>query len=232
MSFFEDIKKGDASSIMGKPYPYKDNVKTNKDMRMSSKGTMRQLGRNVDGMIKYTGFLVNGEGASYSGDAGGNAYLLNTGAKCNLDGKEVTRQIYINNQVSLPPGGLIPGVIENSLKVAKGPLGLFGSFLGPSPQNCKSVKVKTRDINNKKGTETGILTENDIKMISACSFPNNTNPVTGQKANNCSGFSLMYDNSEEIKDCSKLPDDNVVKLFFGSVTVLALYLIYKVSSKK
>ena len=228
--FFDNIKKGDMSSIMGKPYPYKDNVKTNNQMGMNSKGSLRQLGRNVDGMIAYTGFLVNGKGASHSGDAGGNAYLLDTGAKCkHTDGSEAKRQIYVNNQVTLPPGGLIPGVIENSLKVAKGPMGLFGSFLGPNPQTCRTVTVKTRDINNKRGTESGILTDNDIKMISACSFSNNKNPVTGR---NCSGFTLMYDVTEDDTDISKLPDDYIVRFFYGSVSLLALYLIYKVTNKK
>ena len=66
--FFDNIKKGDMSSIMGKPYPYKDNIKTNNQMGMNSKGSLRQLGKNVDGMIAYTGFLVNGRGASHSGD--------------------------------------------------------------------------------------------------------------------------------------------------------------------
>ena len=122
----------------------------------------------------------------------------------------------------------MPGVIENSLKVAKGPMGLFGSFLGPNPQTCRTVTVKTRDINNKRGTESGILTDNDIKMISACSFSNNKNPVTGK---NCSGFTLMYDVTEDDTDISKLPDDYIVRFFYGSVSLLALYLIYKVTNK-
>ena len=42
---------------------------------MNSDGSLRQLGKNVSGMMDYTGFLVTGKGASYSGDAGGNALL-------------------------------------------------------------------------------------------------------------------------------------------------------------
>lgn len=228
--FFDDVKNGNMSAIMGKSYPYKDNIKTNSQMGMNSKGSLSQLGKNVDGMIAYTGFLVTGKGASHSGDAGGNAYFLKTGAKCkHSDGTEAKRQIYVNNQVSLPPGGLIPGVIEDSLKVGEGPMGLFGSFLGPNPQKCRTVTMKTRNTRNQRGTESGILTENDIKMISACSFSNNKNPITGKT---CSGFSLMYDTTEDGHDISKLPDDYIVQFFYGSVAVLALYLIHKVTTKR
>ena len=230
MSFFDKVKSGDSGSVMGKPYPYKENVKTNKDMGMNSRGSLSQLGKNVSGMIDYTGFLVDGKGASYSGDAGGNAYLLETGAKCNLNGEEAKRQIYVDNRVKLPPGGLIPGVIEGSLRVAQGPMGLFGSFLGPNPQKCRSVSVKTRNTNNQTGNETGILTENDIKMLSACSFSNNKNPITEKTCRN--GFTLMYNTINDEEDISKLPKDRIVQFFYGSVSLLAIYLIYKVTNKK
>lgn len=231
MSFFDEIKSGNVEAILGKPYDYKDNVKTNKDMGMNSKGTLRQLGKNVDGMIAYTGFLVTGKGASYSGDAGGNAYILNTGANCNHEsGKEAKRQIYINNKVNLPPGGLIPGVIENSLKVGETPIGLFGAFLGPNPQKCRTVKLKTRDNNNNTSNEDGILTENDIRRLSACNFSNNKNPITNKTCR--SGFTLMYDNDDENVDLSKIPDDFIVKFFYGSISVLSLYILYKLNNGK
>ena len=66
-------------------------------------------------------------------------------------------------------------------------------------------------------------------MISACSFSNNKNPITGKT---CSGFSLMYDTTEDGYDISKLPDDYIVQFFYGSISVLALYLIYRVTNKK
>ena len=34
--FFEDVKKGDMSAIMGKSYPYKDNIKTYESNIMNS----------------------------------------------------------------------------------------------------------------------------------------------------------------------------------------------------
>ena len=69
MSFFDEVKNGNSNAITGESYDYKDNVKTNKDMGMNSDGSLRQLGKNVDGMMDYTAFLVTGKGASYSGDA-------------------------------------------------------------------------------------------------------------------------------------------------------------------
>lgn len=227
--FFEDVKNGDSSGIMGEPYSYKDNIKSNRDMKMGPKGTLSQLGKNVSGMLKYTGFLVNGKGASYSGDAGGNAYFLKTGAKCkHTSGEEATRQLYVNNQVTMGPKGLISGVIENSVKMADGPIGMFGAFLGSKPSKCRTVKMKTRDSSDTKGNKTGVLTDNDIRMISACSFSNNKNPITKRK---CSGFTLMYDNVEDNRDISKLPDDYVAQFFYGSVSVLALYIIYRSLNK-
>ena len=66
-------------------------------------------------------------------------------------------------------------------------------------------------------------------MISACSFIDNKNPITGKSY---SGFSLMYDTTEDDHDISKLPDDYIVQFFYGSVAVLALYLIHKVTTKR
>jgi len=233
MPFFDEVKKGNSKSIVGESYDYKDNVKTNRDMGMNSKGSLSQLGKNVSGMLDYTGFLVTGKGASYSGDAGGNAFLLQTGAKCkeSTTGESATRQIYVNNTVQLPGGlkGLIPGVIEDTGKVAKAPMNLFGSFLGPNPQKCQSVTLKTRNNNNVKGTDTGILTENDIKHISACSFADGKNPITGKTCRD--GFSVLYDTIDENNDISKLPDDYIVQFFYGSVTALALYMLYKLNNR-
>jgi len=227
--FFENVKNGDSSQIIGESYSYKDNIKSNKDMKMGPKGTLSQLGRNVGGMLKYTGFLIDGKGASYSGDAGGNAYFLTTGVKCkHTSGEEATRQLYVNNQVTMGPKGLITGVIENSVKMADAPIGMFGAFLGSKPAKCRTVEMKTRDSSNTKSNKTGILTDNDIRMISACSFSNNENPITKRK---CSGFTLMYDNVEDNRDISKLPDDYVAQFFYGSVSVLALYIIYRSLNK-
>lgn len=230
MSFFDEVKNGNSAAITGESYNYKDNVKTNKDMGISSKGTLSQLGKNVSGMMDYTDFLVTGKGASYSGDAGGNAFLLATGVKCkNSDtNKEVTRQIYVNNTVDAP-GGLIPGVIQDSLKVTEAPMGLFGAFLGSNPKSCRSVSVKTRDLNNVKGTDTGMLIDNDIRNISACHFANNKNPITGQKCRE--GFSVLYNTIDDNIDISKLPDDYIVQFFYGSVSVLALYMLYKLNNR-
>ena len=42
----------------------------------------------------------------------------------------------------------------------------------------------------------------------------------------------MYDVTEDDTDISKLPDDYIVRFFYGSVSLLAIYLIYKVTNKK
>ena len=106
---------------------------------------------------------------------------------------------------------------------------IIGAFLGSNPKSCRSVSVKTRDLNNVKGTDTGMLIDNDIRNISACHFANNKNPITGQKCRE--GFSVLYNTIDDNIDISKLPDDYIVQFFYGSVSVLALYMLYKLNNR-
>ena len=42
----------------------------------------------------------------------------------------------------------------------------------------------------------------------------------------------MYDNDDENVDLSKIPDDFIVKFFYGSISVLSLYILYKLNNRK
>ncbi|MEI6898382.1 MAG: hypothetical protein WCL00_00775, partial [Bacteroidota bacterium] len=62
---------------MGPDYPYYKYIKTTSDIGMSDKGTLSQLGKNIDGLINYVELLVSGGGkASATGQPLGNKFFL------------------------------------------------------------------------------------------------------------------------------------------------------------
>ena len=82
---------------MGPDYPYYKYIKTPSDIGMSNKGSLSQLGKNIDGLIAYVEILVSGKSkASATGKPLGNKFFLKTGAKCTdtLTKQEVDRYIY------------------------------------------------------------------------------------------------------------------------------------------
>ena len=135
--------KGAEEKYIGPDYPYYKYIKSPSDIGMSSKGDLKTLGKDVDGLISYVELLVSGGGkASATGKPLGNKFFLKTGGKCidKQSNQEVDRYIYIDN---VPSGnipfissgmgvnfsefkGLIPGTISNLN--AFNPMELFQSF--------------------------------------------------------------------------------------------------------
>jgi hypothetical protein len=172
---------------------------------MSDKGTIKQMTKDIDGLIQYVELLVSGNSkASTTGGPLGNKFFLQTGAKCRATDKcsdkndpstceSTNRYIYVNN---VPEGnipfisnglgvnftefkGLIPGAMGN-LNVLN-PFAIMGAFMSGSTPPCQEITLETVDVNNNKSSETHYVTLVDISNMDPCSLPGNVNPVSGAK---------------------------------------------------
>lgn len=244
--------KGAKEKYMGPDYPYYKYIKAPSDIGMSDKGTLKQMGKNIDGLIEYVNVLVSGKSkASTTGQPLGNKFFLKTGGKCmdksvNPDGTEVDRYVYINN---VPMGnipfissgmgvnfsefrGLIPGTISNLN--AFNPMNMMQSFLAGSKPDCQEITMETIDIYNNKSTESHYVTMVDIKNMDPCAFQDRTNPLTGIKCKET--FSNMKkqldtNNYECVDHHFKIPDDIYAQAYFASLGVLGIYIMYRLMVK-
>ena len=82
MSFFDDVlhnAKKVEDDILGPDYEYWKQIRTPKQLGMSSKGSISAISRDVAGLIDYTEVLVSGRGrASATGGPLGNKFFLKT----------------------------------------------------------------------------------------------------------------------------------------------------------
>lgn len=241
-NIFEDVLKNANSvqdKLLGPTYPYYKNIKTPKELGMSDRGTIKQMGKNINGLIDYVEVLVTGKSkASKTGGPLGNKFFLQTGAKCvNPAGEQVDRHIYINN---VPSGnipfisgglgvnfsefkGLIPGVMGNLN--ALNPFSIMQSFLSGATPACQELTMETIDINNNKSSETHYVTLVDIQNMDPCWFKNKTNPVTRQKCRET--FQTFPEDSAPFE----MSDDPLDQLYFMSLAGLGIYIFYCLMEK-
>ena len=183
--------------------------------------------------------------ASKTGGPLGNQYFLQTGAKCkdihSCDNKpegceltEVDRFIYINN---IPMGnipfissavgnfsearGLIPGALGNLN--ALNPFALFQAFTAGVTPDCQTVVLNTVSATNKKGVDSHYIALVDIENMDPCVFPNKSNPVSGKQCKET--FTNLHSQPQDF-DIS-LPQDNLVQLYFLSLSLVGLYILLK-----
>jgi hypothetical protein len=251
-NIFEEVlqdAQGVEQKLLGPSYPYYKNIKMPSQMGMSDKGTIQQMAKDVAGLISYVELLVSGSGsASATGGPLGNKFFLQTGAKCAaIDScsdpndvstcKQVDRFIYIDN---VPDGnipfissglgvnfsefkGLIPGAMGN-LNVLN-PFAIMRAFLSGSTPPCQPLTMQTISVNNAKSSETQYVTLADIGNMDPCTFPNNKNPVTN--ANCKETFQNQSQNQNEIK----IPDDPLAQIYFASLSVLGIFILYRIMEK-
>jgi hypothetical protein len=234
--------KAAEEKYIGPDYPYYKYIKTPSEIGMSSKGSLSQLGKDIDGLINYVEVLVSGGGkASATGKPLGNKFFLKTGGKCKdkNTNQDVDRYIYINN---VPAGnipfissgvgvnfsefkGLIPGTISNLN--AFNPMEMFQAFLSGSKPDCQELKMETIDIYNNKSVESHFVTLVDIQNTDPCSFPDKKNPVTKNKCRET--FSNLK--QEECYNCYKIPKDAISQIYFASLGILSVYILYGIMVK-
>jgi hypothetical protein len=234
--------QGVQNKLLGPTYPYYNNIKTPSQLGMSSDGTLSALGNDINGLINYVTLLVEGQSkASATGQPLGNKFFLKTGAKCMATdtNQQVDRYIYIDN---IPDGsipfisqglgmnfsdfrGLIPGAMGD-LSVLN-PFTIMQSFLSGSTPPCQKLTMQTVDINNNSSSETNYVTLVDIQNMNPCTFQNGTNPITGKsckEAFNTSGTSANQG--------INLPNDPLAQIYFLSLSLIAVYVLYKIIEKE
>jgi hypothetical protein len=252
-SLFEEVlkdAKGVEERLLGPTYPYYKNIKTPSQIGMSDKGSIQQMGKNIEGLIEYVNLLVTGDSkASATGGPLGNRFFLKTGAKCAaIDScsntndisscQKVDRYIYVDN---VPSGnipfissglgvnfsefkGLIPGAMSN-LNVLN-PFAILKGFLSGSNPPCQSITMTTITADNVRSSESHYVTLSDIGNMDPCVFPDRKNPVTGQGCREEFQNIDNYDNYEVV-----MPDDPLVQLYFASLGVIGLFILYRFMEK-
>jgi len=243
-NIFEDVlndAQGVEEKLLGPSYPYYKNIKMPNEIGMTDKGTLKALGKDIDGLIQYVELLVSGKSkASATGGPLGNKFFLKTGAKCvdNKTNEQVDRYIYVNN---IPDGsipfisnglgvnfkdfrGLIPGAMGN-LSVLN-PFNILQAFLSGGTPPCQEITMETVDVNNNKSSETHYVTLVDIGNMNPCSFSDKTNPKTGVKCKE-SFSTYNLNESEEFP----FPNDTFDQLYFAGLGGLGIYILYKLMEK-
>jgi len=240
-NFFEEVLDdvhGVEEKILGPDYQYWKQIKSPKQMGMSTKGSLSAIANDVDGLINYVELLVSGGGdASKTNGPMGNKFFLKTAATCKdkASGQVVDRYIYINN---VPDGtipfisgamgtnfsdleGLIPGTLGNIS--ALNPMLIFQSFMSGSQPECQEITLETIDVKNNKGTESRHVTTVDLKNMNPCDFKPtlDKNPISGKSCRE--GFSN--------RKIGKIPDDFLVKLFYASLGIFGVYLLICIMKK-
>ena len=217
------------SSNASTDYPYHEFIKSPKELGMSDKGTLVQMGKDIKGLISYTELLVSGKSAaSKTGQPLGNKYFKNTGGKCkDASGKEQDRYIYINN---VPDGsipfisegmgvkfdsfrGLIPGVIGNI--GALNPAALLKAFAAGTTPACKKITMETINNTNTNGSETHYVATIDIPSGAKTGFTNMS----------------MDMGIDDVFFGPRIPDDIVAQAFFASVGGIGLFILYRLMVK-
>ena len=240
---------GVEAKLLGPTYPYYKNIKTPTQIGMGDKGTLQQMGKDIDGLIQYVNLLVSGKSrASATGGPLGNKFFLKTGAKCAAVNKcsnandastceKTDRFIYVDN---VPQGnipfissgmgvnfsefkGLIPGSMGN-LNVLN-PFAIMRAFLSGSNPPCQEITMQTIDVNNNKSSETHYVTLADIQSMDPCMFPNKKNPVTGS---NCRE---TFETGVSANASPVMSDDILDQLYFASLSMIALYILYCIMDK-
>ena len=238
--------KGVEERLLGPTYPYYKNIKTPSEIGMSDKGTIQQMGKNIDGLIEYVELLVSGNSrASATGNPLGNKFFLKTGAKCAaVDScsdpsdtstcQQVDRYIYVDN---VPDGdipfissglgvnfsefkGLIPGAMSN-LNVLN-PFAILRAFLSGSNPPCQTITMQTITSDNVRSSESHYVTLVDITNMDPCTFPDKKNPVTGQKCRE----TFQNLNPEIV-----MPLDPLAQLYFASLGIVGLFILYRLMEK-
>ena len=248
-SFFQRVltdAKDVEEDVLGPDYNYVNFIKTPEDMGMSDRGSLDTLAKDVGGLIAYVELLAAGSGeASTTGGPLGDKFFLETGAKCNdtATSREVIRSLYVNNYpdgnipfISSGMGvdftefrGLVPGVIGNLSNI--NPMLIFQAFVAGSMPDCQAITMPTIDENNVPGTKTAYVTNTDIQNMDACWFSDGQNPVNNKKCREA--FQNKNKNQNQTKkDCSQMPDDPYVKLYYSALAILGLYILMRLYFKK
>jgi hypothetical protein len=238
------------SKYVGEQYKYSKNIKSNKELKMSSKGSWKTLKNNVKGISAYNDLLISGYSKASKANGGplGNKFFIESVGYCNSNtaGDQV-RYMYIDNvpdgdikvledlgiNVGSNAKGLLPGLISSASRM--NPLGLLNAVQTPGKLPCQEVSLKVGDIGNTQNV-SHYVADQDIEDINPCNFNNNKNPLTNKSCESFSG-------SRRVADPNKVHTvdpivENVdrqeifLQFYYSFIVLLVGYLIYKLMAKK
>jgi hypothetical protein len=249
-NIFQDVltdAKGVEERLLGPSYNYSNQIKMPSELGMSSKGNLGTLTKDISGITEYVGALVSGKSKATKTPFLGNKFFLKTGAQCKAKdtSEEVDRFVYINN---VPLGnipfissgmngvnfsefrGLIPGVMGKLNDF--NPFTLMGAFMTGSTPECQKITLETIDNNNISSSETHYVTTVDIQNMDSCIFPDRKNPLNGKSCK--MAFTNPVKNNENYYyiNNNNNRDNLYERFFFFLIGIVALYIIFKLSSKK
>lgn len=213
-----DIPKNpdDIKQLGGIEHNYIKQIKTNRELGISSKPTLKALEKDIAGLINYTSLLTDGSGRAKKGRGPlGNRYFLKTLSKCtvkNKDGQKTQRYIYIDNV----PSGKIKGLTNASGKSKNG-AGLISGII----ENVQSI--------NPASFFTA-LTEGSEPECVRC--PPSVCPVTRGNKKNQYIAKTEYMEIKRFAESFELMNNNkMATLNQFALSGLAVYLIYRLFKK-
>ena len=219
------------ASMTSPAYSYTDHIKTPGELGMRADGSIGAIRDDLGGMVDYIQVLTSGGGNAIvgcsdneSGCTLGNRYFIKTAQKCVSKGEKVSRSLYIDNvpQGEMLGDGLVPGMLHNLEEL--NPFALIGSFMAGAVPACRPVTLKTGSFPN-WGTGTGFVSDVDLQYVSACSFPDGKNPVSGS---NCKEGFTQY-----ASPFVPLPPKNrTVGVYHAAVAILGLYIACRLLEKE
>tara|TARA_Y100000768_G_C23982055_1_gene686471 strand:- start:1523 stop:2332 length:810 start_codon:yes stop_codon:yes gene_type:complete len=172
-----------------------------------------------------------------------------------------TGNILFTNEKGVGARGLIPGLLHNIDRMNPITLlkSLQPENILDDNNNCECVNVNEKIQAGGGGivdsTKFVSITKKHIKELNPCYFADNTtnenlatgvniNPITKENGVECSDtFSSMNHESDyegeyegeyerEYNNYSNMPDDKVIQLYISTITIIGLYMVIKLISKK
>lgn len=241
-NFFKEVAQ-DAENIeqkyLGPDYKYYDEIKTPREMGMSSDGNMGALANDVAGIINYVELLVTGRGPASKNDGKplGSRFFLKTGGQCipkDNKTRKVDRYMYIDN---VPDGsipfisegmdirfsdfeGLIPGVLSDVDQI--NPMGIFKSFMQDAEPVCEEINLPV-NWKNENGKWKSVPSFNETHYI-----PESDANEIRQRKNVREAFTGEKNKKQLLK---KPKMTNMENIYLLSLSLLFLFLFYKLYVK-
>ena len=206
---------------------YLSQIKSPKEMKMGSKGTWNQIGKNLKGLTGYYDLAVTGDSkaSKMDGKPLGCAGFRKTGSQCLLNGSEVDEYTYYNDIPGDPlpknARGLVPGMLSGVAGLVKETQKLSGGItsLTSGIGTCKEYEMLQRGPNSEKFNDTKPMNINEVKTMNPCWFPNKINPESG---GSCKEKFTNYRQFYELDNYGK---DNIITYYYVALGLGLLYVL-------
>ena len=219
--------------FLGNSYDYSKRVASTRQMKISSKGNMKALKRDIAGIIKYTDFLIDGNSAKNGSAPLGNRYFKKTPAKCiplglekaGKDGSPILtdRHIYIDNVPGVPGlRGFIPGIIENSTKINA--FGILSAFDPTSATYPSCVKCPYKICKVTEGDRNKFITVSDFESIRGKKM--SSSELKKIETKSVKSLKEKFDNLMH-----KVNNNKISVIHNSMVSLLFLYILFKYMNK-